>query len=268
MLRFCIHSIVTELAFCALAPLLSAQTGMSPALPPSIPNLSGVWDNTHLDLHRGGPSEGPPGGFVGPGDIPTFGFTREEPEMLPWAKERYSAARYDLPRGPLDRGKDALDPIHSCFPPGPTRAFTNPSPWELFQFPDAVVLLFEFDHQVRRIYVDGRGHPAGFAPSWMGHSIGRYDGDSLLADTVKPSPRTWLDAMGHPQTESLRISERFRLSDPDTLQIDFTFDDPETYVRPWTGKKIFLRAPPRFEVLESTLCEEWLEMGTHHGGGD
>jgi hypothetical protein len=268
MLRFCIHSIVTELAFCALAPLLSAQTGMSPALPPSIPNLSGVWDNTHLDLHRGGPSEGPPGGFVGPGDIPTFGFTREEPEMLPWAKERYSAARYDLPRGLLDRGKDALDPIHSCFPPGPTRAFTNPSPWELFQFPDAVVLLFEFDHQVRRIYVDGRGHPAGFAPSWMGHSIGRYDGDSLLADTVKPSPRTWLDAMGHPQTESLRISERFRLSDPDTLQIDFTFDDPETYVRPWTGKKIFLRAPPRFEVLESTLCEEWLEMGTHHGGGD
>ena len=144
-------SLTAGLALSVFAPLLIAQTGSSPAPPQSIPNLSGVWDNTHLDLHRGGPSEGPPGGFIGPGDIPTFGFTREEPSMLPWAAERYAAARKDLPRGPWDRGKDALDPIHSCFPPGPTRAFTNPSPWELLQFADAVVLLFEFDHSVRRI---------------------------------------------------------------------------------------------------------------------
>jgi hypothetical protein len=250
-------------AFFLPAPLLLAQTAAPTS--PSVPNLSGVWDNTHTDLHRGGPSEGPPGGFIGPGDIPTFGFTKEEPEMLPWAAAKYAEARKDVPRGPWDRGRDHLDPIHSCFPPGPTRAFTNPSPWELHQFADGVVLLFEFDHSTRRIYTDGRGHPDTFAPSWMGHSIGKYEGDALVADTVKVSSRTWLDAMGHPQTEALRITERFRLSDPNTLQIDLTFDDPQTYMRPWQGRKVFRRAPPGFEVLESVLCEEWLEMGSRRG---
>ena len=69
--------------------------------------------------------------------------------------------------------------------------------------------------------------------------------------------------MGHPHSEALRIEERFRRTDPETLQIDLLFDDPETYVRPWTGKKIFKLAPPGFEVLEEVICEEWLEMGKH-----
>ena len=263
MRRRFLNSLVAGLALCAFVSLLSAQTTAPSGPAPAIPNLSGVWDNTHWDLGRGGPSEGPPGGFIGPGDIPSFGFTKEEPSMLPWAEERYAAARKDLPRGPWDRGRDDLDPIHSCYPPGPTRAFTNPTPWELNQFPDAVVILFELDHSVRRIYTDGRSHPDGFPVSWMGHSIGKYEGDTLVADTVQISDRTWIDAMGHPHSEALHVVERFRLLDPNSLQIEFTFDDPKTYTKPWTGKKIFKRPPPSFEILESVLCEEWLQMGTH-----
>ena len=109
------------LALLAFAAAARAQTPSS-----SIPDLSGVWDNTHADVNRGGPSEGPPGGFFGPGDIPSFGFTREEPEMLPWAAEKYRAARTGVVRGQWDRGIGALDPANRCFPHGPVRLFTIP----------------------------------------------------------------------------------------------------------------------------------------------
>ena len=237
-----------------------AQTASAPS---SIPDISGIWDNTHMDVNRGGPSEGPPGGFFGPGGIPSFGFTLQEPEMLPEAAAKYRAARTGVVRGPWDRGLGALDPANQCFPHGPVRLYTIPRPWEIRQFSDVVFILFETDHWVRRIYVDGRGHPEGYPISWMGHSIGRYEDDSLVADTVAMHDETWIDTMGHPHSEALRIVERFRRTDPTMLQIDLLFDDPETYVRPWTGRKIFKLAPPGFEVLEEVICEEWLEMGKH-----
>jgi len=229
----------------------------------SIHDLSGVWDNTHADVNKGGPSEGPPGGFLGPGGIPSFGFTTEEPAMLPAAAEKYKAVRTGVVRGQWDRGVGALDPVNRCFPHGPTRLYTIPRPWEIRQFPDVVFLLFEADHWPRRIYVDGRGHPEGFPVSWMGHSIGKYENDALVAETILMHDETWIDTLGHPHSEALRVVERFRRTDPSTLQIDLLFDDPQTYARPWTGRKIFKLAPPGFEVLEEVICEEWLEMGTH-----
>src|SRR5580765_6324728 len=102
-----------------LCGVVLAQTAPKPASNPapkpvttSIPDLSGIWDNTHQDVNLGGPVAGPPGGFIGPGGIPTFGFTMEEPSMLPAAAEKYKAARTGLARGPLDRGRDDLDPTH------------------------------------------------------------------------------------------------------------------------------------------------------------
>ena len=234
-----------------------AQTGPRPTPPKPIPDLSGIWDNTHLRVGLGGPTADPP---AGPGGIPSTAFTTDEPPMLPWAAEKYQAARTGV-TGPWAKGIDALDPTLSCFPYGPTRMYTLPRHWELRQLPDLVLLLYERDHGVRRVYLDGRGHPDGFPLSWMGHSTGRYDGNSLIVDTVGMHDQTWIDHLGHPHSEALHIVEQFRLLDRETIQIDFTFDDPKTYARPWNGKKIFKRAPPDFEILEDTICEDWLEMG-------
>jgi len=244
----------------AFSVLLFAQSDRKPAAAKPVPDLSGIWDNTHWDVNRGGPVAGPPGGFMGPGGIPTFGFTLEEPAMLPAAAAQYKAARTGVARGPLDRGRDDLDPTHSCYPYGPTRQYTTPRPWELRQFPDEVLLLFEGDHWVRRVYLDGRGHPPGLPLTWMGHSIGKYEGDSLVIDTVGMKDQTWIDHFGHPHSDALRVTERLRRLDRDTLQIELTFDDPKTYSKPWTGKKIFKRAPDKFEILEDVICEDWLEM--------
>jgi len=109
----------------------------------------------------------------------------------------------------------------------------------------------------------------------MGHSIGKYErgkyedgryeggnyeGGTLVVDTVAMHARTWLDNLGHSHSDGLHLIERFRRTESDTLQIDLTFDDPETYARAWTGKKIFHRAPPGTMILDDSVCEEWLEI--------
>lgn len=230
--------------FLALSSFAQAQTSQR------IPNLSGIWDISHLQ------GKSP----MGPGDIPFTGFSQEEPSMHPQAREQYQAARRNVVRQ-WDKGADALDPTRSCYPYGPTRTYTVPRPWEIHQLPDITLILFERDHGVRRVFTDGRGHPDGYLVTWMGHSIGKYVGDTLVVDTVDIQARSWLDQLGHPHSDVLHLVERFRLLDPNTLEIRLTFDDPKTFTTPWTGRKIFLRAPPGVAILDDSLCEEWLRMG-------
>jgi hypothetical protein len=95
----------------------------------------------------------------------------------------------------------------------------------------------------------------------MGHSIGRYEDGALIADTTLLNDKTWLDALGHPHSDALRVEERFTRPDPTTLQIDFVFDDPKTYTERWTGKKVFELMPPGFEVMEDFVCADQLSAG-------
>ena len=180
--------------------------------------------------------------------------------MHPWAAGKYREARAGI-EDIFESGRDEVDPGFRCFPPGMPRIFTAIRPFEIYQHPKVVLLLFESDHWVRRIHTDGRGHPDGYPVSWMGHSIGKWDGDTLVVDTVNIDSRTWLDGLGHPKSDALRVEERIRRPNQSTLEIDFLFDDPKTYTRPWTGKKAFQLMPPGYEVLEDVACSEYLETG-------
>jgi hypothetical protein len=95
----------------------------------------------------------------------------------------------------------------------------------------------------------------------MGHSIGKWQGDTLVVDTVNLDDRSWLDGLGHPMSDALRVEERIRRPDHSTLEISFRFDDPKTYTRPWSGRKVFDLMPPGYEVLEDVVCSEYLEIG-------
>ena len=183
--------------------------------------------------------------------------------MTPWAAEIFQANRKGVIRGPWDRGNDDIDPTHSCFPYGPTRMFTTPRPWEIRQLPDVVLIFYEGDHWVRRVYMDGRVHPDGYPLTWMGHSIGKYDGDTLVVDTIGLNDTTWIDGLGHPHSEALRLVERFRRLNHDTLEYELTVDDPKAYTKPWTAKKVFQLMPRGFDIMEQVICEEHLEMGKH-----
>jgi len=107
------------------------------------------------------------------------------------------------------------------------------------QIPGRVIMFFEYDHFVRQIFTDGRQHPKDLIPSWMGDSIGTWEGDTLVVDTVGFNDKTWLDGEGHPHSDELHLVERIRRVSHDALTIDFTIDDPKAYTKPWVSHTIF-----------------------------
>jgi len=150
-------------------------------------------------------------------------------------------------------------------PEGPTdMMLDNRRIIEIRQFPDEVLLLFDEDHWVRRIYMDGRAHPDGYTSTWMGHSTGRYEGDTLVIDTVGVKDETWIDRLGHPHSDAMHVVERLRRVNQNSLQYEYTIDDPKAYKKPWTRKMMEDLLPPDFQILEGVLCEELLEKGTHY----
>jgi hypothetical protein len=131
----------------------------------------------------------------------------------------------------------AISPGARCLTRGITMA-GNLFPYKIVQGRDVLIMLFEDDiPSHRQVFLDGRGHPKDPNPTWMGHSIGRWEGDTLVIDTVGFNDRSWVDTAGHPHTEQLHVIERYRRPDLGHLEIEFTILDPEVYVKPWTFKR-------------------------------
>jgi len=176
--------------------------------------------------------------------------------MTPWAIDKFKAN--------TSRPKMDLDPDVKCFPPGPTRIYLHHYPFEIVNAPGRVIIHFEYDSIVRQIYTDGRGHPSedDLTSPWMGHSIGRWDGDTLVVDTVGMNDRTWLDEVGHPHSAALHFVERLRRADQNTLEATFTFDDPKAFTHPWTAQKIF-KLKPGWDIAEQVCADnfEWTSEG-------
>jgi hypothetical protein len=258
---YLIGSILVALALFAISPGMHAQTSAKPGpgAARAIPDLSGSWE-----AHRQVPVTAETAlcgirnvcnGLLGVSGQP-MGERSEEPQMQPWAEEKYKAVKEGRDRNPTFAG---------CMPEGPTDLMMDEARFfELRQFPDEVLLLFDEDHLVRRIYMDGRGHPEGSSSTWMGHSIGKYEGDTLVVDTVGFNDKTWIDRLGHPHSDALHVVERIRRLNPKALEYEVKIDDPKAYKEPWTKKIVQDLLPPNFQILENVLCEELLGMGTHY----
>ena len=243
----------------AFSASLLAQTRTEPGSGgvKATPDLSGVWDpGIGTSPSPFAPSEAG-ARDIAAGRVPMFGFTREEPPLQPWAAEKYKAAREG--RAPNQRGREEIDPIMYpyCMPHGLPRVYTTPFSFEIVQVPDRAYMLFESNLQLRRIYLDGRKHLEGWARTPMGISHGRWDGDTLVVETdniLSLNKQAWLDTFGHPFTDALHLTERMRRVGQDTLQIDFLFDDPGAYTKPWTGRKVFRLKD--WDMTEYTTCED------------
>ncbi len=148
----------------------------------------------------------------------------DKPEPLPWAAAL-------LRQRAANNFKDA--PGAHCLPRGITNAGAL-FPYKLVQTSTLLVMLFEDDiPSHRQVFLDGRGHPKDPNPMWMGHSIGHWEGDTLVIDSVGFDDRSWLDSQGHAHTERMHVIERFRRPDLGHLEIEFTIDDPGAYAKPW-----------------------------------
>ena len=180
-------------------------------------------------------------------------FSKDEPPMTPWGRAQYDLAKPS--QGPHGvKLEETNDKVYKCAPPGMPYIYIQLFPMQIIHTPKEVIELFEYDHTVRHIFIDGRKHPADVTPSYNGHSIGHWEGDTLVVDTIGLNGKNWLDRVGHPESSQMHIIERIHRVNDKTLQVDFTFDDPKSYVKPWTAQVRFLLHPD-WDILEH-VCED------------
>ena len=132
-----------------------------------------------------------------------------------------------------DNSKD--DPHTHCFPSNTPRIWTLPHRQKIIQTPRLLVVLNEFSSAYRQIYTDGRTLPVDPQPSWNGYSIGHWEGQTLVVETIGLSKDVWLDISGSPISENARLTERLRRPDYGHFDVEVTVDDPKTYTKTWTA---------------------------------
>ena len=223
------------------------KMGPAPRTPSGKPDLSGVWAQPSTDESALLAKTLPP-------------FRATPVELTPWAAERYDYNR-DARKAPPALGDYAegfggrreLNTMLRCMPAGAPyliAGWGSVSPSEIIQTDRRVLIHYEFDHNIRQIWTDGRPHPQDLEPSWVGHSIGRWDGTTLVVDTVGLRPEPWLNSGGHVASAGLRVEERYRRVDSHTLEIMMTLHDSKAFVKPWT-RRILRRLRPTWDVSES-----------------
>ena len=214
------------------------------------PNFAGLWQHTPIAEYEAVP--GRPGPVfdvkhpLSPTNLQvTLEGNPDNPILRPWAAadvlKHAEAAR---------AGTQLPTPQEVCEPSGVPNVITLPAPVQLFQLPDKVVILYQRDHQVRRVHlnVPHSGSPRG---SWYGDSVGHYEGDTLVLDTIAMNTKTPVDIFGTPHSEALHVVERYRLIDEGRgLEVVFTVEDPEAFTTPWTARMVYSR------VNTQTLIEE------------
>jgi hypothetical protein len=146
------------------------------------------------------------------------------------------------------------DPLAACLPAGVPRLASLPIPLKIVQTPTLIVTLHEYNSSFRQIFLDGRRHPSDPLPTFNGYSIGSWEGDTLVVDTVGFNDRTWLDVFGHPHTDQMRVIERMRRVDVGRLEIAMTITDPGAYTQPLSITHNLHLVPD--EELMDYICAE------------
>jgi hypothetical protein len=176
---------------------------------------------------------------------------KEDPPFQPWALEKFKALQDEKVHLNPDSGPD---PTERCIPPGIPREMLQPFPFEIVQARDRVIMIFEYQSLIRQIFTDGRGHPQDLEPTYMGNSTGKFEGNTLVIDTIGFNDKTWLDPMGLPHSDQMHVVEHLRRVDHDTLVDEYTIDDPKAYTKPWTAQKVF-KLKPDWQIKEYVCTE-------------
>jgi hypothetical protein len=201
-------------------------TAPAPKTPDGKPDLSGIWQVPTGRYLNNLAADGP------------------EVVMKPWAEALYKERMANF-------GKDR--PSTFCLPHSVTDFDGHVMPKKLIQLPGLIVILFESYHSYRQIFTDGRPLPENPDPGWFGYSAGKWEGDTLVVETVGINEKTWLDDSGHPHSPKLRVIERFRRHDFGHMDVEVTIDDPEAYAQPWSARIPWVYMPDT-ELLD-WVCE-------------
>ena len=231
----------------------TAQGYRAPRTSAGTPDLSGIWQanntaNWDLEAHvaRQGPVFAlgaafsvPPGlGVVEGGEIP----------YLPAALEKKKANGANWMK---------LDPEVKCFMPGIPRATYMPYPFQIVQSTDTILMTYEFASTSRVVRINSK--ETSPAPAWMGWSIGRWEGETLVIDVTDHMEETWFDRAGNYHSDALKVTERYSATDANTLQYEATIEDPKVFSRPWKiSMPLYRRREPNVQLMEYK-CVEFAE---------
>jgi hypothetical protein len=153
------------------------------------------------------------------------------------------------------RERAKTDPLLACFQPGVPRATLLPEPFQIFQNPDRVLIVYQHVHAYRVIFTDGRPHYDDGIEFYMGDSRGRWEGNTFVVDVTNFKPETWLDGAGNFHGNKLHVVERFTRTGANSMRYEATIEDPDTFERPWTIRLELARhAEPNFQLVEHE-CE-------------
>jgi hypothetical protein len=172
------------------------------------------------------------------------------PNLKPWVKEHMAKDNDEVLAG-----KIAFTARSSCMPAGVPgfMAYGGPTPLYFVQTPKEVWMIFSGDHQVRRVYMDvpHSEHPK---PSWYGESVGRYEGDTFVVDTIGQNDKSVVDPYRTPHSEKLHVVERWRIvDDGKMIELIFTVEDPDAFYQPWSGMRRYRRVQ---EAMAEDVCAE------------
>ena len=196
----------------------------APRTPDGKPDLSGIWTT-------------PSGRWLN--NLAADGV---EVPFRPWALALFKERQANNGKG---------RPSERCISHGVSDFDALPTPTKIIQTPAVTVILFEAYNHYRQIFTDGRPLPVDPQPAWLGYSVGKWDGNTLVVDTNGLNDQTWLDDGGYPHSAALRVTERFTRRDFGHMNIQITIDDPEAYTRPWT-----VTIPK--ELMPDTELIEWM----------
>ncbi|HEX5046198.1 MAG TPA: hypothetical protein VFX89_03675 [Gammaproteobacteria bacterium] len=171
------------------------------------------------------------------------------PEPPPYKPDAEKQRQYYLGRKGID------DPMARCLLSGVPRIMFRPLPFEIVQLPNRVLILYEIHHAFRIIPTDGTPHPDDLEPSYLGDSIGRWEGDTLVVDVTGFNDKSWLQGVGTVHSEKLRVTERYTRDTFETIRYEVTIEDPETLTKPWHMQDTMRLRPDErlreYECIES-----------------
>ena len=220
------------------------------------PDLQGVWQvmNTaawDIQDHSGQRFPGLPARFSTPAGQGVV--EGNEIPYQPWALKR-KQENYQQ--------RLTADPEARCYLPGVPRITYMPHPFQIFQFPDRVVILYEYLHATREIFTDGSRHPDLPVEFWLGDSRGRWQGDSLIVDVTLFTSETWFDRAGNFHSDGLHVVETYTRTGPDHMVYEATIEDPKVFTRPWKIRMpVYRRQEPNSQLLEYE-CYAYAREGT------
>ena len=174
---------------------------------------------------------------------------KARPPLTPWGQAKFDAASPHV--GPRAVPGKENGPNLRCEPDGPPHLLILPNPFEIIQIPGRMLMFFEQYHIWRTIWTDGRDLPKDPDPSYLGYSVGKWEGDTFVVESIGFNDRLWVDPFGNPRSDKMHLTERYRRVNHDTLKMAITMDDPKAYTKTWVNPPKLFKLEPTWEIAES-----------------